>query len=39
MTEYGYYTNSGYLGLIEDGTMILFPTEQEYKEYLKEVTE
>ena len=31
----GYPTNFGYLGWIWNGCM-LFPTEQEYKEYYKE---
>lgn len=32
----GYYTNYGYMGLV-DGNWILFATEAEYYEYLKEV--
>ncbi len=32
---YGYYVSSGYFGLV-DGNYILFATEDEYYEYLKE---
>lgn len=32
---YGYSVNNGYFGLV-DGNYILFPTEGEYYEYLKE---
>lgn len=32
---YGYYVNNGYFGLV-DGNYILFATEDEYYEYLKE---
>lgn len=31
---YGYFTNVGYLGLV-DGRYILFATEEEYYEYLE----
>lgn len=33
--SYGYYVSNGYFGLV-DGTYILFATEDEYYEYLKE---
>jgi len=32
---YGYYTSFGYMGIV-DGVWILFATEEEYYEYLKE---
>ena len=31
----GYYTASGYIGLVE-GRYILFASEQEYREYMEE---
>ncbi len=31
---YGYVVDAGYMGLV-DGEYILFATEEEYKEYLK----
>jgi hypothetical protein len=31
----GYYTASGYMGLVE-GRYILFASEQEYREYMEE---
>lgn len=33
---YGYPVGSGYLGRLKDGTFMLFPTEEEYKEYYME---
>ncbi len=33
---YGYLTKDGYFGRLADGTYRLFPTEQEYLEYIKE---
>lgn len=32
---YGYYVSNGYFGLV-DGNYILFSTDEEYYEYLKE---
>ena len=32
---YGYFVSSGYRGF--DGTWMLFPTESEYYEYMKEL--
>jgi len=37
MRPYGYCVSNGYLGLVEDGTCILFPTELEYLEYLEDL--
>jgi len=37
MEPYGYNVSYGYLGTLPDGTQMLFATEEEYKEYLKEV--
>lgn len=34
----GYYTSYGYMGLVGEG-MILFATEEEYCEYIKEIDE
>ena len=34
---YGYHVSNGYKGRLEDGSFMLFPTEQEYVEYFKEV--
>ena len=34
-TMKGYYVSSGYMGYV-DGVYMLFSTEEEYKEYLKE---
>lgn len=33
---YGYFVSSGYRGFV-DGTRMLFPTESEYYEYMKEL--
>lgn len=33
---YGYYTSNGYKGLIK-GQWMMFPTESEYAEYMKEM--
>lgn len=33
---YGYVVPYGYMGLVGDGTYILFSTEAEYYEYLSE---
>lgn len=33
---YGYFVSSGYRGFV-DGTWMLFPTESEYYEYMKEL--
>ena len=33
---YGYLTNTGYLGMIPNGQMVLFPTEQEYLDTIME---
>lgn len=33
---YGYYTESGYYGRMKDGRWILFATESEYLQLLKE---
>lgn len=38
MKEYGYVTANGYMGLV-NGSYILFATEEEYLEYLKEEVE
>lgn len=35
MTGYGYYTQFGYKGRV-DGVWMIFSTEDEYEEYLKE---
>lgn len=32
----GYYTNSGYVGFLPDGTRMMFPTRAEYVEYVRE---
>lgn len=39
MEPYGYYVGSGYLGRIENGTYILFPTESDYIEWISLITE
>lgn len=36
MRYYGYYTSTGYLGLVR-GKWMLFATETEYVEYVKEI--
>ena len=36
---YGYIIASGYKGRLSDGTWMLFPTEEEYKEYIYEEDE
>ena len=33
---YGYPVSNGYMGRLRDGTWMLFETEEEYKDYLKE---
>ena len=33
---YGYLVSNGYMGRLRDGSWILFDTEEQYKEYLKE---
>ena len=33
---YGYLINCGYKGRMHDGSWIIFPTEQEYKESYEE---
>lgn len=37
MKPYGYPVSSGYFGMLKDGTWRLFPTENEYLEYIEEV--
>ena len=32
----GYPVPAGYIGILEDGTKMLFPTEEEYVEHMKE---
>lgn len=33
---YGYLVKAGYMGRLADGTMMLFPTEDEYISYISE---
>ena len=33
---YGYLVDTGYLGMLHNGQMMLFPTEQEYLDYIME---
>lgn len=30
----GYFTSSGYIGFLPDGSRMIFPTQGEYEEYI-----
>ena len=34
----GFYTSSGYVGFLPDGTRIVFATYDEYVDYIREAT-
>lgn len=35
-TAKGYFTSNGYIGFLPDGSCMVFPTQSEYEEFLRD---